>query len=89
MLPYLVGFIVILNGLLFILMGLDKKKAQQHKWRIPEKRLLLLGLIGGGFGGMLGMYVFRHKTREAKFKLVYSLGTVLMASVFLYFSYLY
>ena len=86
MLPYLGAFIVILNGFLFILMGLDKKKAKQHKWRIPEKRLLLLGLIGGGFGGLLGMYVFRHKTREAKFKLIYSLGTALMASAFFYFS---
>ncbi|MEG0267232.1 MAG: DUF1294 domain-containing protein [Carnobacterium sp.] len=85
MLPYLVGFVVVLNGYLFILMGLDKKKAQQHKWRIPEKRLLLLGLIGGGLGGLLGMYVFKHKTREVTFKLIYSIGTALLFSIIFYF----
>lgn len=88
MFPYLLGYAFATNGYLFILMGIDKKKAQQHKWRIPEKRLLLLGMVGGGLGGLIGMYVFRHKTREVKFKLVYSLGTALMASVFLCFLYL-
>lgn len=85
MLPYLVGFVVVLNGYLFMLMGLDKKKAQQHKWRIPEKRLLLLGLIGGGLGGLLGMYVFKHKTREVTFKSIYSIGTALLFSIIFYF----
>ena len=41
-------------------MGLDKLKAKQGARRIPEFRLFLLALLGGGPGGWLGMYAFRH-----------------------------
>lgn len=69
-----------LNSWLFILMGLDKKKAQQHKWRIPEKKLQTLGLIGGGLGGFLGMYLFNHKSSKLKFKISFFLGVLVMIS---------
>ncbi|WP_414840272.1 DUF1294 domain-containing protein [Carnobacterium sp. TMP28] len=85
MLTYAIAYSLALNGWLFILMGLDKKKAQQRKWRIPEKRMLTLGLVGGGLGGLLGMYLFRHKTKELKFKVIYSLGVVVLVSVMFYF----
>ena len=48
-------------------MWLDKKKAQNGKWRIPENTLLLFVLLGGGIGGIAGIYIFRHKTQKAKF----------------------
>ncbi len=41
-------YLVVTNVLLFILMGIDKKKARQKAWRIPERNLLLLGFLGGG-----------------------------------------
>ncbi|MEG0748676.1 MAG: DUF1294 domain-containing protein [Carnobacterium sp.] len=82
---YGIGYAVILNSWLFLLMGWDKRKAQKHQWRIPEKRLLLLGLFGGGLGGLLGIQLFRHKTREPKFKIIYSLGCFLMIFVLIYF----
>lgn len=69
---------LLVNILLFIMMGVDKKKAVQRKWRIPEKNLLFLGLVGGGIGGLLGMKIYRHKTREFKFKVVYVLGTCVL-----------
>jgi len=53
----------------FILMGADKKKAVQHKWRIPEKSLFLIALAGGSVGVLLGMVVFRHKTKHLSFLL--------------------
>jgi uncharacterized membrane protein YsdA (DUF1294 family) len=81
---YLLAYMVVLNSWVFILMGLDKKKAQQQKWRIPEKRLLILGLIGGGLGGLLGMYLFEHKSRKLKFKISYFIGVLLMLSSIVY-----
>jgi len=51
----------------FILMGADKKKAEMQKWRIPEKTLFLVALIGGSIGIFLGMQVFRHKTKHLSF----------------------
>ncbi|WP_319471030.1 DUF1294 domain-containing protein [uncultured Trichococcus sp.] len=75
--PVLIYFLVA-NAVLFILMGIDKKKARQKAWRIPERNLLLLGLFGGGLGGLLGMHHFRHKTKHLTFKVVFALGTLLI-----------
>ena len=51
----------------FAAFGLDKYKAKAGKWRIPERTLFLLALLGGGIGAFLGMKVFRHKTRHTQF----------------------
>lgn len=58
-------------------MHVDKQKAIKHQWRIPEKTLLFLGLIGGGIGGILGMRLFRHKTTKGSFKFIYTVGALL------------
>ena len=52
------------------LCGLDKRCAQKHHRRIPERTLLLVGLCGGCFGLGLGMYLFRHKTKHLEFLLL-------------------
>ena len=49
-------------------MFLDKQKAKKGKWRIPEKTLFLVALIGGSLGTTLGMNTFRHKTKHWYFK---------------------
>ena len=51
----------------FLVMGSDKRRAKQGARRVPEARLFLLALLGGGVGGLLGMYAFRHKTRHLQF----------------------
>lgn len=60
-------YLICINVFTFFMMWLDKKKAKKGKWRIPENTLLLLVLLGGGIGGIAGMYTFRHKTQKAKF----------------------
>jgi uncharacterized membrane protein YsdA (DUF1294 family) len=50
-------------------MGIDKQKAKKNKRRIPEKTLMLLGILGGSLGVWAGMKVFSHKTRKPKFSL--------------------
>lgn len=71
--PGLVVWIMIYLGAAslfgFILMGADKRKAVQHKWRIPEKSLFLIALTGGSVGVLLGMWVFRHKTKHLSFSI--------------------
>ena len=64
---FLILYLVILNvaGLLFMLC--DKIKAQQGAWRISEATLMTIAALGGSFGSFLGMQLFRHKTRHAKF----------------------
>ena len=50
-------------------MLMDKQKAKHHAWRIPEATLLGIAAIGGSIGAILGMRLFRHKTRHLKFAL--------------------
>ncbi|MCI9087087.1 MAG: DUF1294 domain-containing protein [Clostridia bacterium] len=60
-------YLVAINLITFLVMWLDKRKAKKGRWRIPENTLLLFVLLGGGIGGIVGMYVFHHKTQKAKF----------------------
>lgn len=63
----LFAYLAAVNLLLFAVMGADKSFAQKHRRRVPERTLFALCLLGGGLGGILGMQVFRHKTRHLKF----------------------
>ena len=60
-------YLIIINIVGFLAMLIDKRKAQKGSWRIPEKTLFIITLLGGGIGTILGMYVFRHKTKKLKF----------------------
>lgn len=69
----LVYYLIIINIIEFILMGLDKLFAIKHKERIPEITLLFLSFIGGSIGAILGMIIFKHKTKKWKFKILYTI----------------
>jgi len=60
-------------------MFLDKRKAKKHKWRISEKNIFLIALLGGSLGCLLGMNIFRHKTKHWYFK--FGLPTILVLQV--------
>ena len=62
--------LIIISIAAFIIMGADKSRARSGAWRVPEKHLLLLALAGGAAGVLLGMKVFRHKTRHASFMIL-------------------
>lgn len=79
----IVLYLLIINALSFLLMLADKRKAQQNLWRIPEKTLFTAALLGGSVGSILGMYLFRHKTRHWYF--VLGMPAILAAQIFLVF----
>jgi len=62
------AYLIIVNICGFASMGIDKKKARLHQWRISEATLFLFAIIGGSIGSILGMQVFRHKTKHWYFK---------------------
>lgn len=62
-------YLIFINILGFVLMGVDKKRAIARMWRISEKRLFLTACLGGSLGCWAGMYFFRHKTRHWYFVL--------------------
>lgn len=57
-------YLVIINLIAFLTFGADKRRARRDKRRVRESTLFLLAAIGGSIGALLGMYVFRHKTRH-------------------------
>ena len=83
---YLLIYLGIINLIGLFSMFLDKQKAKRGKWRIPEKTLFLLAVIGGSLGTTLGMHMFRHKTKHWYFKFGMPMILILQFVLILYFA---
>lgn len=83
----IIGYFVLINIVTFIIYALDKNRARKDKYRIPEKHLVLLGVLGGSGGALMSMSVFRHKTQHKKFYLGIPLIILLQVvlSIVIYF----
>ena len=66
---FLYLYLAAINLATFGLMATDKRRAQKHRWRIPEHTLFAAALLGGSIGAIAGMYLCRHKTRHWYFVL--------------------
>lgn len=73
------AYLIIINILSFILYEIDKLKAIKKKERISEKALILIGILGGSIGSLIGMNLFRHKTKKLKF--IISLPLILIIHI--------
>ena len=71
------AYVGVLSLILFVLMYNDKQKAIKKEWRIAEKTLFTVAIFGGAIGGVLGMYLFRHKTKHNTF----AFGFPLLAAI--------
>lgn len=60
-------YFILINIIGFLVMLIDKKKAEKGKWRIQEKTIFIITALGGGIGTITGMYVFHHKTKKLQF----------------------
>ena len=60
-------YLIIINVITFSAMYWDKRKAKKGNWRTKEMTLFTLVFLGGGIGGITGMYTFRHKTKKPAF----------------------
>lgn len=75
----LLVWLAAVNLVTFAVYGIDKAKAKRGAWRVPEKTLFLLPLLGGSLGALLGMKVFRHKTKHWYF--VWGIPLILVAQI--------
>ena len=78
-------YLLAINLIGILIMFIDKKKAKYGRWRIPEKTLLIIALLGGSIGTMVGMYWFRHKTQKIKFKLGFPTILISELIIIIYF----
>lgn len=73
--------VVLWNIVTFLMMAIDKRKAVRNRRRISERVLLLSAFFFGGIGSFTGMFVFRHKTRHLKFRILLPFFTLLNISI--------
>ncbi len=81
---YIITILLILNIFGFVLVSLDKYKAKNKLWRIPERSFFILSIMGGSIGVYIGLFVFNHKTRNWYFMSVMPL-IILIQIIFIYF----
>lgn len=80
-------YLAVVNLAAFLLMGIDKRRAVKHRWRISEKMLFLFPLIGGALGGFLGMLAFRHKTKRWYFRFGLPALLIVQCTALAFFGY--
>ena len=78
-------YLVVINVLGFLAMGIDKRKAKMGNRRIPENTLFGFTFLGGGIGTIAGIYVFHHKTQKKKFTIGMPFILILEILIFIYF----
>ena len=79
-------YVLGINLTAFLAMFIDKRRAIKNEWRISENALMTLVLLGGGIGGIAGMYTFHHKTQKPKFYIGFP--TILITEIVLIIYYL-
>lgn len=74
---FAVACLLAVNLAAFLVFGVDKRRAKRGAWRVPERTLFLLALLGGSLGAVCGMRFFHHKTRHWYFR--WGLPAILLA----------
>jgi uncharacterized membrane protein YsdA (DUF1294 family) len=77
----LAGYLLVANLLAFTAFGLDKRRALNGDWRIPERKLLLLATLGGWVGAKLAQRLFRHKSRKQPFRILLNLSVLVLPAL--------
>ncbi|MCS3531728.1 DUF1294 domain-containing protein [Chryseobacterium sp. JUb7] len=75
--------LIVVNLISFIIFGLDKRKAIQHQRRISESFLLTVTFLGGTFGAVLAMLIFRHKVSKKSF--LWKFGVVILIQLVVFY----
>ena len=63
----MIYYLIFINIVGLLSMYLDKYFAKNNMYRISEKNLFFIAIIGGSIGSIIGMYQFRHKTKHRQF----------------------
>lgn len=78
---FFITYIIIINLYAIYIMYIDKKNAKSKKWRVPEAKLFVIAILLGSPGILIGMQIFRHKTKHLKF--IYGIPAILIVQIYL------
>ncbi|MHB1454760.1 MAG: DUF1294 domain-containing protein [Saccharofermentanales bacterium] len=78
-----IGYLIAINIVGLIAMGTDKRRSIKGRWRISERMLFLVAAMGGSLGSIIGMHLFRHKTKHWYFK--YGIPAILLVQCILFY----
>lgn len=67
--------------LAFLAYAADKSAARKNAWRISERTLHLLGLVGGWPGAVVAQQVLRHKSKKASFRTLFWTTVIINCAV--------
>ena len=87
LITYMAIILVVWNILTLSLYGIDKSKAKKGKWRISEFALISCAFLMGAAGAVLGMWIFRHKTKHTKFNVLVPLALILNIGIIVFLWY--
>ena len=77
----MIYYLIFINIVGILSMYLDKYFAKNNMYRISEKNLFIIAILGGATGSIIGMYKFRHKTKHKNFTM--GLPIILVIQLFL------
>lgn len=79
--PWVVVAYLTLGIVSIIVYWFDKRAAQADRWRVSERSLHTIDLIGGIAGGLVAQQLLRHKTSKRSFAIVTLLIALLHTGV--------
>lgn len=77
-------YIALMSVVLLVMMKADKERARRNQYRISERTLWVMAILGGAIGGVIGMQLFRHKTKHLSFRFGFPLLALLDVSVLVF-----
>jgi uncharacterized membrane protein YsdA (DUF1294 family) len=83
MIVYYLSVVSMMSIFSFILYGVDKNRAIRGKYRIKEGNLLFISIFFGALGGIISMYLFRHKTQKWYFVFINWLSLIIQIGIVL------
>ncbi|WDV45506.1 DUF1294 domain-containing protein [Clostridiaceae bacterium M8S5] len=81
-------YLLLINLVCYCLMSYDKMNSKNKRQRIRESTFITLSILGGATGVLIGMVVFKHKTKKNKFRIgvpiIYIITRILETIILIY-----
>ena len=71
LLVFLLFHFPLINLFTLFIYGIDKKRAKNGEWRIPEIQIHSMELLGGTIGAFIGQRLFHHKSKKKSFLAIF------------------